>query len=711
VDRRADIWAFGCVLYEMLTGQQTFTGEAVTDTLAAVIRAEPDWTQLPAATPIRVRVLLQRCLQKDPKQRLQAIGDARISLDEVLSGAPDPALAGAQQAPAPLRRRALPWAVAALLFVTLAPIAFLYFRQAPVGPAKLARFQIPLPEKTTFAISGQFALSPDGRQLAFTAIGADGVQRLWLRPLDSLEARPLSGADLGSGPIPPFFWSPDSRFIAFDGGGKLEKIDISGGPAQALCDLRGGAVGGSWNRDGVIIFAEAPGPVMRVSADGGPATPVTALDPSRGDITDVLPVFFPDGRHFIYIQNSTTPADAGTFIGALDAKPEEQPVKKLAGLQELYVPSSDPDSGYLFSLRNGALVVQTFDNKRMEVTGEPVALDEQPSVVNASTSDTGVLVYRTGIRVGSDPEAIIQGQLTWFDRQGKILGGLGDPGLYRSLAISPDGKRVAFERVDPQTGSRNIWLYEFARGVTTRFTFDPIWDSDPVWSPDGSHIAFDALRGRPTDLYVKASNLSGQDELLFKSNDYKFPTSWSPDGRFLLYESGTTESASRVWVLPLKEGPGDRKPIALVTDNFAESSGRFSPDGRWVAYQSNESGRNEIYVQPFDISSAAGAPPAVGTPTGKWQVSKGGGISPLWRGDGKELFYLSPDGMAMAVEVSGSGGFQAGVPKALFKVPSGVVYWDVTSDGKRFLMPAPSAAASDATPFTVVLNWQAELKK
>jgi Tol biopolymer transport system component len=711
VDRRADIWAFGCVLYEMLTGQQTFTGEAVTDTLAAVIRAEPDWSQLPPATPIRARVLLQRCLQKDPKQRLQAIGDARLSLDEVLSGAPDPALAGASQAAAPLWRRTLPWAVAALLFVTLAPIAFLYFREAPAAPAKLARFQIPLPEKTTFGISGNFALSPNGRQLAFTAIGADGVQRLWLRPLDSLEARPLAGADLGSSPIPPFFWSPDSRFIAFNGGGKLQKIDISGGPAQTLCDVRGNAVGGSWNRDGVIIFAESPGPVMRVSAEGGSATPVTAFDPSRGDITDAFPVFFPDGRHFIYIHDAATPGDTGTFVGSLDAKPEEQPVKKFTGLYESYAPSSDPDSGYLFSLRNGAFLVQALDNKRLEVIGEPVALDELPSVVGFSISDTGVLVYRTGISVNSDPAAIVQGQLTWFDRQGKTLGELGDPDLYRSLAISPDGKRVAFERVDPQTGGRNIWLYEFARGVTTRFTFDPIWDSDPVWSPDGGRIAFAALRGGPIDLYARESNLSGQDELLFKSHNYKFPTSWSPDGRFLLYESsGVNEGASHVWALPLKGGPGDRKPVALVTDDFAEASGRFSPDGRWVAYQSNESGRDEIYVQSFDISSAAGAPSAVGTPTGKWQVSKGGGISPLWRGDGKELFYLSPDGMATAVEVGSSGGFQAGVPKALFKVPSGVVYWDVAPDGKRFLMPAPSAAGV-ATPFTVVLNWQAGLKK
>jgi eukaryotic-like serine/threonine-protein kinase len=706
VDRRADIWAFGCVLYEMLTGQMAFHGESVTDTLAAVIKEEPDWSQLPAATPIRVRVLLQRCLQKDPKQRLQAIGDARIALDEVLSGAPDAALAGAPQAAAPLWRRALPWAVAALFVLTTALLAFIHFREKPAAPAELMRLEIPLPENTT-GDPGLFALSPDGRQLAFVAVGSDGVQRLWVRPMDSVEARPLLGSE--SPAIPPFFWSADSRFIAFDAGGKLEKIDISGGPPQTLCSISKHVVGGTWNRDGVIIFPLIPGALMRVSADGGTASPLTTLDPSRGEIGDNAPDFLPDGRHFLYARGSTMPEYNGTYIGSLDAKPEEQDSKRLlAAGGVIYAPSSShPDVGHLLFVRDGALMAQPFDARRLELTGEPVAMSEQGSVSGVSVSGTGVLVYRTGVALNSASTGLIQGQLTWFDRAHKVLGTLGGPGLYGALALSPDGKRVAFERVDPQAQNRNIWLYDIARGVPTRFTFGQ-FDTEPVWSPDGSRVAFTAaLSG--LDLYVKASNMAGQEQLLLKSSDYKFPSSWSRDGRFLLY--GSLGPPTRIWALPLDGGTADRQPIPVSSSQFNEATGRFSPDGRWIAYQSDESGKAEIYVQPFDASSAAKSSSAASTPmTGKWLVSNGGGTSPLWRGDGKELFYLSPDGMAMAADVNISGVFRAGVPKPLFKVSLGVINWDVTADGKRFLLAAPSVTGAQPH-FIVVLNWQAGLKK
>ncbi|HEY6904954.1 MAG TPA: hypothetical protein VI216_11650, partial [Candidatus Acidoferrales bacterium] len=362
-------------------------------------------------------------------------------------------------------------------------------------------------------------------------------------------------------------------------------------------------------------------------------------------------------------------------------------------------------------LRSGALLAQPFDTRRLELTGEPGAVAEQVSVADFSVSSSGVLVYRVGVFLhDTDPSGITQGQLTWFDREGKVLGTIGETGLYRTLALSPDGKQVAFERVDPQDANhRNIWLYEFAHGVTTRFTFDPKWDTGPVWFPEGSRIAFGSNRSGQFDLYQKASNLASEDELLYKSPQLKMPSSWSPDGRFLLYHF--VISPSQVWALPLHGGAADRKPVPVASSNADEAMGRFSPDGRWVAYESNESGGYEIYVRPFDVSSGPGSSPARGRPvTGKWMVSKGGGGSPLWRGDGKELFYLSPDGMAMAVEVSTSGVFQAGVPKPLFRVPAGLVFWDVSSDGKRFLLPAPSAATS-ATPFTVVLNWQAALKK
>jgi Tol biopolymer transport system component len=301
--------------------------------------------------------------------------------------------------------------------------------------------------------------------------------------------------------------------------------------------------------------------------------------------------------------------------------------------------------------------------------------------------------------------------LAWFGRDGKILGAFGDTGSYRTLALSPDGMRVAFDRADTQnSGTRNIWLYDFARGVTTRFTFDSAWDAYPLWSPDGSHIAFSSNRAGNFDLYQKTSDLAGEDEPLYKSPDAKVPTSWSPDGRTLLYFNPVPPS--RLWFLPL--GGADRKPVLIERSEFNQGVPRFSPDGRWIAYSSNESGKDQIYVRPFTPSSTAGTSAANGMPvTGKWMVSKDGGTTPLWRRDGKELLYLSAaGGTAMAVDVSTTGVFQAGVPKALFNVPPGVLFWDVAPDGKRFVMAAPAVASTAAQPkFTMVLNWQAALKK
>jgi eukaryotic-like serine/threonine-protein kinase len=314
VDRRADIWAFGCVLYEMLTNKSAFTGETVSDTLAAVIKEEPNWAQLPAETPARVQVLLQRCLQKDPKQRLRDIGDARIALNEVLSGAPEPHSSGAVPIGARLLRSVLPWALFAAATAVLVTLVFVRFDEKPFA-AEPVRFQIALPEKTHPGPTGAFAVSPDGRQLAFFAAGQDGVPHLWIRPLDSLEARPLP--DSGSTSNAPFFWSPDSHYIAFDGGGKLKKIAISGGLAQTLCDVRGSAVGGSWNKDGVIIFGD--GVIMRVSATGGQPSPLTTLDSSQREIRHLFPEFLPDGRHFLYLRRSSQLENSGVYVGSLAA--------------------------------------------------------------------------------------------------------------------------------------------------------------------------------------------------------------------------------------------------------------------------------------------------------------------------------------------------------------------------------------------------------
>jgi eukaryotic-like serine/threonine-protein kinase len=704
VDRRADIWAFGCVLYEMLTGQQTFTGEAVTDTLAAVIRAEPDWTELPAGTPIRVRVLLQRCLQKDPKQRLRDIGDARISLDEVLSGAPDPALAGSPLTAAPLWRRVLPWAIAGLLFVALAPVAFIHFREKPPVPSQSMRFEISVPEETLLDEGNGLDLSPDGRHFAFFATASDGADRLWIRSIDSLEARPLPGSEVTGG-ASPLFWSPDSRSIAFWSDGKLKKVSISGGPAETICDLPGGEIGGSWNSDGVIILGQAPGGIMRVSAYGGSASPLTMPEPSRNGVAHVFPSFLPDGRHFVYLRLSATPANSGIYVGSLDARPAEQDPKELLTTEfaAAFAPSPHSGSGQLLFVRDGALLAQQFDTRRLALSGEPVAVANQVATFRAralfSVSSNGVLTYTAGAPPGS--------RLTWFDRHGKILGSVGEPSLYVSLALSPDGARVAVSQFGRQNPIPGLWLLDVSRNVSTRFTFGPASEG-AVWSPDGGRVIFNSDRDGVFDLYQKPTSGAEDETVLLRSREDKVPTSWSRDGRFVLYDEANSQTKSDIWVLPLT---GDKKPFTFVRTEFNEQNGSLSPDGRFVAYQSDESGRNEIYVRTFSPDAlASGA--ATG---GKWQISTGGGAEPRWRRDGKELYYISGDGKLMDVAVTANPEFRAAAPKVLFAVPlqsssPDLPMWDVTPDDRRFLVAVP-AAQSAPIPFTIVLNWQAELKK
>ena len=711
VDRRADIWAFGCVLYEMLTGKMTFRGATVTETLAAVLKNEPDWSQLPAATSMRVRVLLQRCLQKDAKQRLRDIGDARISLDEVVSGAPDPT----SIAPSATTRQRL-WLVsgiAGFFVLATALLAFLYFHKTP--PAGQAiRFEISLPENLKGG--GAFRVSPDGSKLAFIAAGEDGQHRLWVRSLDTVDAHPLEGTE---GALMYPAWSPDSRSIAFWADGKINRIGASGGSPQTICNAPQ-LIFGVWTRDGKLIFGSNDG-IMQVAASGGSPFLITVRDSAS-------PSLLPDGRHFVYLQETEDRKGHGIYVASLDTKPEAQPPKKLLDdfTAVVYTPSPDPAVGYLLFVRGamgvgalGTLMAQPFDTRRLELTGDPVPLAENVSNNGFSASATGVLVYMARGSPGVEGRGAeingVRGHMAWFDRDGKILGTFGAEGNYRTVTLSPDGKQVAFERADPKnTDVHNIWLYDFPRGATTRFTFDSAWDSNPVWSPDGSHIAFGSDRGGKFDLYQRLSDLSGEDESLFKSSESKLPSSWSPDGRGLLYYS--LGRPTQLGLLSVGLGRGDRKPIPVGQSEFNQAGGSFSPDGRRIAYLSDESGRNEIYVQSFNVSSASSSSSALGVRLGgKRIVSKDGAtISiPRWRRDGKELFYLALDGRAMAVDVSTTGGFQVGIPKALFKVPTGVLFWDVSSDGKRFVMAAPSAPNATAAqpPFTVVLNWQAALKK
>ncbi len=700
VDRRTDVWAFGCVLYEMLTGRVAFRGETVTDTLAAVLKEEPDWSYIPIATQPQVRSLLHRCLKKDVRQRLQAIGDARIVLEEVLSGVPQVDSVGAIAHSAKPWRRWLAWGIVALLFVTLTPIAFFHFSETH-SVAEPVRFQISLP-----AGIRTFALSPNGRQLAFIAPGSGGHNLIWIRALDALEARPLPNTEDVF--APPVFWSPDSRFIAFQAGGKLKKIDISGGPPQAICDTAATVVlGGAWNREDVIIFGtEGPG-IMQVSAAGGVATLLTT---TGGNDVHVFPSFLPDGRHFVYLR---APHNPGIFVGSLDDKPEQQSPKQLLAtpLMPVYAHTADPALGRLLFMRESTLMAQSFDVRRLELVGEPVPVADQVGSLflsgSFSASANDVLAYRKR-------SATTATELTWFDRAGKVLGHIrgSDAGTYTytDLALSPDGTRVAASRVDLSAPgqSETIWLLEFARSVSARLTFDFGPSTSPVWSPDSGRIAFEGHRARGVGLYQKGSGGAEREEILISpTTSDKVPNDWSRSGRFLLYTIQDPKTNADLWVLPLtSDGQPSGTPTPFANTEFNEQQGQFSPDGRWIAYVSDESGRPEIHVQPFPVSSGGGS---------KIQISRDGGNQPRWRRDGKELFYVSLDGKIMAVDVSGEREFKAGVPKFLFQAPIyrddaalNSFHWDVTADGKRFLV---DTVAASSEPLTVVLNWTAGVKK
>jgi eukaryotic-like serine/threonine-protein kinase len=701
-DRRADIWSFGAVLYEMLAGKRAFAGESVSDTLATVLKVEPDWSALPAATPVSIGKLLRRCLAKNRKQRLQAIGEARIALENPERDEPATA-----SAPSRSRLGLVASIAAVALAIAFAALAFIDFRETP-PVAQVVRFQIPLPENSNSA-TGAY-VSPDGRRIAFPAAGQSDRTVIWIHSLDSLESRPVAGTD---GVVSPLIWSPDSRFIAFAAQGKVKKVAASGGPPQTVYDLPPGWRGAGWSRDGVIVLGVEGRGLVQFPDAGGAASPLTTLDSSRQETSHASPSFLPDGRHFIYTRRSRAVGETGIYLGSLDTKPEQQGSKRLVATDSnaVYAPSSDRAWGHLLFVREGSLLAQAFDARRLELAGEAVPIAEGlpergPAPFSASTN--GVLAYATG-----GVAYAVTTQLTWFDRAGKILGTAGEPGVYTVLALSPDGTRVAVIHTDPHAagagtsgwrGNTDIWVHEFSRGTSARLTFDPATDTSPVWSPDGSHIIFSSDRDGAYDLYQKDSSGAGNEEALLKSNETKYAYDWSQDGRFLLY---VVPRKNSLWVLPLTGD--DRQAISYLTESNA-SQARFSPDSRWIAYTSGESGKSEVYVRPFPAASG-----------GKWIVSKGGGTQPRWRRDGKELFYISPDSKLMSVEVAAaSGAFQAGSPKALFAVPilgGGAVpigtHYDVSADGKKFLInsvPADTASAPPS-PITVVLNWQAGLKK
>jgi len=680
VDKRADIWAFGVILHEMLTGHRLFEGETVPDTLAAVLEREPDVTNVPA----KMRPLLRACLKKDPNQRLHDIADAMLLLEieDVQATAANPGWL---------------WpALAAAGLLGMLILGFLHFRETkPLDVT--ARFEMTLPYES-FPFGTYLALSPDGRYLAFTATEPDGVQRLWLRAMEAIQPRMIPGTDDSVSP----FWSPDSKWLGFVVGGQVKKVEVTGNsPPVTVAEVPNAGMG-AWNKDGIIVFGNraANGGLTRVAASGGALTKLTSIDPNRKEIGHSFPAFLPDGKHFVYIRSSSEPSLTGIFIGSIDMKPEDPLPQMLVQTNYGAVFVASPaveGGGWLLYLRGSTLMAQPFDVNAMKLLGEPLPIAESVGAAGSagffSASPSGALAYR--------PTTGVTSILSWFDRQGKPIGTLGGPEAYSELAISPDGSQVAAFRRD-RVGE-DLWLIDVKRASSARLTTDKANESYPVWSPDGIQIVFGSNRNGTNvfDLYRKSAGVSGQEELFLKDDGRKLPLDWSRDGRFLLYLYERQGQKSALWYLPIQEK--EPKPVKYLATQFNESNARFSPDGRWVVYASDISSRSEVYVSSFPDATAA---PAV-------LVSTEGGRLPRWRRDGKALYYLSLDSKLTEVEVTPGSPFKVGVPKALFEAP--VVQfndpagwpWDVTDD-QRFLF---NTKQQSSPPVTVVINWQASLKK
>jgi Tol biopolymer transport system component len=679
VDRRADIWSFGVVLWEMLSGERLFEGDTVTDTLASVLRGPIELDRLPRETPEFVRTLLRRCLDRDPKNRLRDIGEARITLKN-----PAPAEAPDR----PVRSSFWPWIAGVCAAAALA-FAALYLGR-PVEEPRLLKLQILPPAKSTFAANAIPAVSPDGRHVAFVA-ETDGKNQLWVRDLDSLDSRALLGTEGASYP----FWSPDSRTIAFFAARSLKKIDIGGGPPSTVCEGSGGGQGGTWNQDGVIVFSLGFGSgLSRVSSAGGTPAVVTTVDQASGEIAHRFPSFLPDGRHVLYLAVGPDRTKRGVWVADLSSG-KRSPVQ-LSSSNPAYSPP-----GFLLFTRERTLMALPFNAATAQVSGDAVPMTEQVDVYAStylsrallSVSRNGVLVYSTGGSSGAI-------QLTWFDRSGRPLGTVGAPGQVNWPGISPDDKTVAAYRDDPQTGVSDVWLYDLPRGSSYRLTSHSKGVSHfPLWSPDGAYVAYDSDWEGSGKLYRKAASGAGADEVLYASDPPMRADDWSRDGRYVIGEMGTAVGGGNLWIFPLF---GDRKQYQFLRSEFHEGLARISPDSRWMAYVSDRTGRNEVYVTSF---------PTAGAQT---QISTDGGSFPAWSRDGKELFYLVRGRQLMAVAIKAGSQIEAGIPKPLFEVRfassgANTSRLDVSKDG-RFLIPVETESPGTQS-LVVVTNWTAAMKR
>ncbi len=706
-DARSDLFAFGAMLYEMLTGRKAFEGKSQIAVASAILEKEPTpvRNEQPLTPPALERVI-RRCLAKDPENRWQNASDLASELRWIADAGGTAETAPTGKAVAKGRRREWLYAVLALIFLVTGIISTVSYWRVARTPSRVITAEITPPDRVRFKLSvvgGEPALSPDGRALVFAGTDESGKTMLWVRSLDSLAAHALPGTEEAADP----FWSADSRKLGFFASGNLKWIEASGGPAVVVTGDNLDKAGGSWNRDGTILFVpDVTKGVYKVKASGGNPLPVVAADPHERRFFG-HPQFLPDGKHFLYVSAGNDPGSGGTYFASLDGR--EKRLVLGGGTSTIYA------SGFLLYLREGALMAQAFDPAHGQLAGdEPHRVVDHVArsgdVIHSTfdASENGILVY------GTNNEAN-EKRLMWFDRTGKKQGATGESAGYWDVRLSPDGHYLASNAGSPNS---EIWVDDLARGVRTRLTIDPDTDHGvPVWSPDGNRIAFAVMSGKMrAGLYQTFSNGAGAEELLLAAPPYTaiWPTSWSRDGRFILYsrEAGRQEGGD-IWVLPMV---GDHKPRPFVQAAALAYDGQFSPDGRWVAYTSEESGRAEVYVVPFEadrfLNTVPGTAPARAREGDRWQVSAGGGRCPRWRRDGKEIFYLSSTDEMMAAGVQERGrGMVVRAPQTLFRctldtsIPSSS-YYDVSPDGKKFVI---NSYNDDHTTLVLRVNWTADL--
>jgi serine/threonine protein kinase len=684
VDHRSDIFSFGAVLYEMLSGKRAFRGESAIETLNAILKEEPEeLTNTKANIAPALERVVWHCLEKSPERRFQSAGDIAFAL-ESLSGAGSQSSQTA--AIVPSFKPTSFWRSERLIWITicgllaLTALAFAYFSRQK-SDAPVIRLALTKPDTTTQAAS--VTISPDGSAVAFLASNPEGKVFLWVRPLSSLVAQQIDGTEGATSP----FWSPDGRFIGYFANQKLMKVEAAGGKPQTICDGVENR-GGSWNSEGTILFASPEG-ISSVSAQGGPPKLVTKLYPKEE--AHRWPSFLPDGKHFVFLADAETTEDHHIRVGSLDSS--ESDILFGAVSRILYA-----KPGYLVYVNQGALVARAFDADSRKVVGEPLTIVPNVAEIGSnheydfSISNNGVLAYQSGTS---------KSQLTWFDREGKKLDVVGEPGSYAAVVLSNDERRVATSLLDADSRVADIWVSDLSRKSLSKLTFEPSSEGDPVWSPDDTQIVFSSNRlgSGPVDIYRKPASGAGNDELILQSEGAKFPTSWSQDGQLVMFENWGSKTKAGLWVLSLPDKQVKELLQATAYDIF---QGQISPDSKFVAYTSNESARDEVYVQPITVNGE------------KWRISSNGGSSATWRRDGKELFYITNDGKVMAVEIKSSQPFEIGVPRQLFQTAiknlQRSLCYSPSKDGQRFLINT-YAEVSNPAPMTVVFNWTTDLKK